>query len=279
MCLVLLAWRTHEACPLFLVANRDELYRRPALPLAPWRDAPEIIGGRDLEAGGGWLAAHADGRFAAITNVRQGDALPGQESRGEILTRYFNNHLEPHEFIEKIEMNSYAGFNLLLGSRQEVLYCSNRNGVRPRSLSPGIYGLSNHRLDTPWPKLLKSRRVFAAALDPLDALPAPEVFFRILSDRGLAPDHDLPHTGVPLEIERMLSAIFIVSPTYGTRASTLMRQHPDGHFSMIERSFGPNGVFLGESRAETGPASGFRAHSFGGVANRSAFHNENAARP
>jgi len=250
MCLALFAWQVYKTCPLLFAANRDEFHTRPSLPLAPWRDAPQILGGRDLEAGGSWLACHADGRFAALTNVRQGMTTPNARSRGELIANYLKSGLPPNEFIKEIEPKSYAGFNLLLGNRHELLYFSNRNDVHPQCLPPGIYGLSNHCLDTPWPKLLNAKRAFAALSQELFA--PPEDFFALLSDRRLAADQDLPQTGVPLVVERMLSAIFIVSPEYGTRASTLLRQYPDGHFDMIERRFGADGASLGEARAKTG---------------------------
>ena len=249
MCLALFAWQVYKTCPLLLAANRDEFHTRPSLPLAPWRDAPQILGGRDLEAGGSWLACHADGRFAALTNVREGVTTPNVRSRGELIANYLQGNLQPDDFIQKIEPESYAGFNLLLGSRHALFYLSNRNGVRSQRLSPGIYGLSNHRLETPWPKLLDAKRAFAA-LSPEPFVP--EDFFALLGDRRLAADRDLPQTGVPLAVERLLSAIFIVSPDYGTRASTLLYQHPDGQFDMIERRFGSDGVCLGETQAETG---------------------------
>jgi uncharacterized protein with NRDE domain len=252
MCLILLAWQVHEDYPLALAANRDEFYRRPALPLAPWLDAPDIIGGRDLEAGGSWLACHADGRFAAVTNVRQGQPKTARASRGQLVTNYLKSNLQPVEFIRIIEAESYDGFNLLLGNRQELHYLSNRNHVQPERLKPGIYGLSNHGLDTSWPKLVKAKSAFAAALNTLHA---PDSFFQLLGDRSVAADQDLPNTGVPLAIERLLSAIFIVSPDYGTRASTLALGHKSGYFRLWERSFGPEGRLLDERMSQTSPIS------------------------
>jgi uncharacterized protein with NRDE domain len=252
MCLILLAWQLHSDYPLVLAANRDEVYRRPTLPLAAWRDTPHIIGGRDLEAGGGWLACRNGcdhtGRFAAVTNVRQGPQVEaGAKSRGQLVVNYLQGDLHPIEFIEDIDPDSYAGFNLLLGHQQELYYYSNRNKVQAERLQPGIYGLSNHRLDTPWPKLVSAKKAFTAALA---TLPAPEPFFQLLADQARAPDHDLPHTGVPLDVERLLSAVFIASPDYGTRASTLLLGQRDGHFNMLERSFGANGRLLGDAIAQ-----------------------------
>jgi uncharacterized protein with NRDE domain len=245
MCLILFAWQCHDAFPLALAANRDEFHRRPTLPLARWRETPDICGGRDLEAGGGWLACHGDGRFAAVTNVRQAAASrPDPQSRGRLIAGYLQGSLAPAAFAATIAGDDYDGFNLLLGDRRELHYLSNRNGVQAQKLPPGIYGLSNHCLDTPWPKVVTGKAAFAAALP---ALPAPDAFFRLLADRDIAADRDLPATGVPLAWERILSAIFIVSPEYGTRASTLMLRDNDAHWRMTERSFGPDGEILGES--------------------------------
>ncbi|MGB4468020.1 MAG: NRDE family protein [Azovibrio sp.] len=246
MCLILVAWQVHEDFPLVLAANRDEYYCRPALPLAPWTDSPDILGGRDLEAGGSWLACHRDGRFAAVTNVRQGSPEKARCSRGDLVRNYLQSNLQPDEFAETIRAEEYAGFNLLLGSREALLYLSNRGresvrALSVQALSPGIYGLSNHQLDSPWPKLLKAREDFSRALA---GLPDDEAFFRLLADTGQAADADLPDTGVPLALERMLSSIFVASATYGTRASTLMRCDRMGNFSMEERRFGPHGVSL-----------------------------------
>jgi uncharacterized protein with NRDE domain len=248
MCLILLAWQVHEDYPLVLAANRDEFHHRPALPLAFWRDAPEIVGGRDLQAGGGWLACHTDGRFAAVTNVRQGTTDAPATSRGELVSNYLKNDLQPIDFIKMLAQGSYAGFNLFLGSRQALYYFSNRNQVKPQRLKAGIYGLSNHCLDTPWPKLLNARRAFAAQLGDL---PEPEPFFHLLNDKTQADDRDLPATGIPLALERLLSAIFIVSPDYGTRSSTLMLRHKNGAFRCIERRFTPEGHVLDEQCVQT----------------------------
>ncbi len=248
MCLILLAWKVRQDFPLVLAANRDEYYSRPSLPIGPWSDQPDIFGGRDLQAGGSWLACHRDGRFAAVTNVRQGQPQQAEKSRGELLSSYFNSNLQAHDFIESISIGSYGGFNLLLGDEASLWYLSNCNGEPARKLSPGIYGLSNHQLDTPWPKLVAARNAFTQTLD---TLPEMAPFFHLLADRELAADADLPQTGVSLEAERMLSAIFVSSPHYGTRASTVMLKDGEGNFTLLERSFGPEGRFLGEKVIRT----------------------------
>jgi uncharacterized protein with NRDE domain len=245
MCLILFAWQAHPDYPLVLAANRDEFYRRPSLALAQWDDAPGVFGGRDVQAGGGWLACCADGRFAAVTNVRQGVAVQtGVKSRGRLVADYLRGKLSSAEFATTVVGGEYDGFNLLLGDQRELYYLSNRNGVAVQPLPPGIYGLSNHRLDTAWPKVVRAKAAFTAALP---TLPDGEAFFRVLGDRAIAADADLPATGVTLALERMLSAVFIASADYGTRASTLLRAQRGEQMVMTERRFGAAGVVLGET--------------------------------
>lgn len=237
MCLIAVAWQVHPDFPLVLAANRDEFYDRPTAAAAWWDDAPEIAGGRDLQAGGTWLGVSRRGRFAAVTNVREPGLPTGNCSRGALTASYLRGNQSAREFADTIRDADYAGFNLLLGDGQHLVYCSNR-GERQRKLAPGIYGLSNHRLDTPWPKLVKLRGAFAQALAEL---PATEACFQLLADSHLAPDHELPATGVSLEWERVLSAIFVRTEGYGTRASTVLRQMAAGGFWLEERSFNAEG--------------------------------------
>ncbi len=237
MCLIVIGWRTHPDFPLVVAANRDEFHARPTAPLARWTDSPGIIGGRDLVAGGTWLGLSETGRFAAITNVREPGMPEGECSRGLLTRDFLMSTLSPMEFAERIEGNRYAGFNLLLADEHGLVYCSNRDG-NPRLLDPGVYGLSNHLLDTPWPKLVAARQRFSEALPDL---PNEAGFFDLLSDKRLVDDENLPNTGVPIEWERLLSAIFVRSENYGTRASTVLWRHFDGAFAVHEKSFGPNG--------------------------------------
>ncbi len=248
MCLILIAWQMHRDYPLVLAANRDEWYDRPSLPLATWHDAPHILGGRDLQAGGSWLACHRDGRFAAVTNVRQGTPEKAPRSRGDLVRDYLNENTQPIEFIDSIRRDEYGGFNLLLGNGEELVYLSNRDAGPARHLPPGIYGLSNHRLDSPWPKLVKAREDFGRALA---RLPDEEAFFGVLADREQADDRDLPDTGVPLATERMLSSIFVVSDHYGTRCSTLLLRDRRSVLRITERRFGPRGEPQGSTQLST----------------------------
>jgi uncharacterized protein with NRDE domain len=244
MCLILIAWRTHPDFPLVMAANRDEFHARPAAPAAPWAEDPRVLGGRDLEAGGTWLAARDDGRFAAVTNVREPGAAKGTRSRGRLVQDFLLGGADPADYAASIDGAAFSGFNLLAGHAGDLWYRSNRDGAA-RRLEPGIYGLSNHLLDTPWPKLVTAKAGFRQALT---SLPDPERCFRILADRETVPDRDLPATGLTPEWERMLSAIFVQSETYGTRAGTLLTRAVDGTVSLEERRFGPDGRMTGADR-------------------------------
>lgn len=243
MCLIVFAWRPGHALPLVVAANRDEFYARPTQALAAWEDAPGVHAGRDLEAGGSWLGVGRDGRFAALTNIRDPGQAPGPRSRGELVAAYLQGELGVQAYLDQVASRSsqYSGFNLLVGDGRQLGYLHAREG-RPRLLAAGVYGLSNAGLDTPWPKLLKAR----AGLERVLETPEPEQLLALLADPAPAADSELPDTGVGLATERLLSSVFIASQTYGTRASTVLVVNKDGRRRMIERSFGPFGGHLGE---------------------------------
>ena len=247
MCLIVVGWRVHPDYPLVVAANRDEFYARPTAIAARWPDVPQIIGGIDLEAGGTWLGITESGRFAAVTNVREPNMAKAASSRGALTRDFLLADMPAGDYAEQIEGSHYAGFNLLLSDGESLLYCSNRDG-EPRALPPGIYGLSNHLLDSPWPKLVQARQRFTAALQHL---PEEAAFFELLADQTIVEDDKLPQTGVPLEWERLLSAVFVKSENYGTRASTLLWQGSDGTVKLHEQSFGPNGQALQSSVIST----------------------------
>ena len=238
MCLIVFAWRPDHAQPLVVAANRDEFHSRPSLPLGCWEDAPWIIGGRDLQAGGTWMGVTARGRFAALTNIRAPGQAIGPRSRGELPEQYLRGNLPPADYLAELaeRRGEYAGFNLLVGDRQTLWYLNSHDG-QLQALQAGVYGLSNAGLDTPWPKLRKARAALADALDQ----PEPERLLALLADAEPAAEHELPQTGVPLEWERRLSSVFIASAEYGTRASTALIRHADGSLDIVERSFGPDG--------------------------------------
>ncbi|MFY0728350.1 NRDE family protein [Pseudomonas sp. NFX15] len=243
MCLIVFAWRPGHAQPLIVAANRDEFYARPSLPLAQWPDAPHVHAGRDLEAGGTWLGLGANGRFAALTNIRDPHQPPARKSRGELVAGFLCASASIDDYLTDVVARSpeYAGFNLLLGNSHELWHFNARES-QAVMLQPGVYGLSNASLDTPWPKLLKAK----AALSEVLADPQPQALLALLGDAQAAPFADLPDTGVGLATETLLSSVFIASQSYGTRASTALIVQADGTRQMVERSFGPFGGHLGE---------------------------------
>jgi uncharacterized protein with NRDE domain len=256
MCLILLAWHAHPDYPLVVAANRDEFFARPSAPATFWEESPQVLAGRDLEAGGTWLGVSRTGRFAALTNYREGmrensevhsQKRPNPPSRGALVADFLTGNTSPETYLAGLATHGtdYNGFNLFVGDHQRLGYCANRGvgACAPRWLTPGIYGLSNHLLDTPWPKLASAKAAFAKALAEL---PRQEPFFELLADREIVADPHLPETGVPLDWERILSAVFVSSPTYGTRASTLLTMHREGLITLTEHSFGTGAAPLGE---------------------------------
>ena len=236
--------RPGHATPLVLAANRDEFYARPALPLGPWDDAPQIIAGRDLEAGGSWLGITEQGRFAALTNIRAARQPRGGHSRGELVAGFLRGNDSPAEYLRQVagRLEDYAGFNLLVGDRNELHVLNSREGL-PRALEAGIHGLSNAELNTPWPKLERARAGLVKTL----AQPTLAALLALLEDDWQPPPELLPDTGIDPRWERMLGSIFIRSDDYGSRASTALVVNADGSFEMAERSFGSQGRRLGET--------------------------------
>ena len=247
MCLILFSLDQHPRYPLIIAANRDEKYARPSLPLAFWPDAPDVAGGRDLEAGGTWLGMTRQGRWAALTNYRQaGSYRLDAPSRGRLVSNYLLGNVSPERYVETIRATAeqYNGFNLLIGSGTEVHYFSNRADHSQR-VSPGSHGLSNHLLDSPWPKVTAGRQMLDSL--PRDLTPAPltDLLLQGLQARVTPLDSELPDTGVGVQHERVLSPPFIVSETYGTRASTVILVDRAGAVSITERLFGSLGKPLG----------------------------------
>lgn len=249
MCLILFLYDIRKDCRLVLGANRDEFYERATAPLDFWEESPDILAGRDLKGGGTWMGITRSGRFAALTNYRdpasqQADA----PSRGKLVSEFLQSSVSPVQYLEKLqsEGHRYNGFNLILGDRRNLFYYSNRlDGIQ--KLGPGLYGLSNRFLDTPWPKVEKGKAGFAQLGKEFDR----EDIFHILSDRSTAPDDQLPETGVSREWERMLSSIFISSPTYGTRSASALLISQKGEVCFAERTFVPveGGVKEGQTRS------------------------------
>lgn len=241
MCLILFAYKTHLRYPLILAANRDEFYARPTAPAAFWDDAPQVLAGKDLTAGGTWLGITKSGRFAAVTNYRDPLAPLGEKSRGDLTKDFLIGNESAENYLRRIEREkeNYSGFNLLAGGfgadESELFYYSNRGGA-PQKLSAGTYGLSNALLDTPWHKVETGKAKFAEILREGDEI-TPADLFSILADRTVAPPEKLPATGVGVERERVLSPAFIETEGYGTRLSTILLIGRDGRVNFIEKTF------------------------------------------
>ncbi|GAB3471410.1 NRDE family protein [Polaromonas eurypsychrophila] len=230
MCLIAFAIGASARWPLLIAANRDEFLDRPTLPLARWKSeaGTEIISGRDLRAGGTWMGLTAAGRIAMLTNVRGPASLTGEKSRGELITRWLDSDGDAASFMAQMEPAAYGGFNLVLGDfNSSVLHwLSNKPGpgLESRALQPGVYGLSNGALDTPWPKTLGLKRALDSALTASSENAVEQELMAALRDRRRADREDLPSTGVPLALEEALSSAFVDFPEhgYGTRCSTVL---------------------------------------------------------
>jgi len=242
VCLILIAIDSHPDFALIVAANRDEFYDRPSAVAEFWGDAPWVLGGRDLKAGGTWLGVDRRGRFAAVTNYRQGEReAAAPRSRGHLVGDFLTSGIDPRAHLDRVQRDAalYNGFNLIAGHAAELWYFSNRQGS-PLALGAGVYGLSNHLLDTAWPKVTSSKNALSALLtaDPGELIPN---LFALLSDSRQAADHLLPQTGVSDEWERLLSSAFIASSDYGTRSSTVVLAGRDGRVVFVERTFGSGG--------------------------------------
>jgi len=261
MCLILLALNVVPRRPWLLLGNRDEFHARPSAPAQAWADAPQVIGGRDLEAGGSWLALNRNGRFAAITNVRSGTPRRGTRSRGELVATFARGGAAPVSYAHEAATHraEFGPFNFVVGDRKTVA-CASSLREEAWSLGPGVHVLSNGPPDASWPKATRLRERFLALYrvpdgqdpaSPGSAGPEDAALLDLLADISQPPDQELPETGVSLELERILAPIFIRGEQYGTRASTLAYARSDGGMVLHERRFGPGGVRAGETRIET----------------------------
>jgi uncharacterized protein with NRDE domain len=253
MCLLVLAWRSHPKYRLVVAANRDEYHARPSAPLAPWPDIEGVIGGRDLQAGGAWLAVDTRRRFGIVTNFREfGRPRRGAPSRGGLIPGFLAGALAPGEHLQALETDApgLAGFNLLLADRDSLWYASNRADQFARCLSPGNYGLSNEFLDTPWPKLVRVRARFDSLMNSAKASDADALgaeLFDMLADRETTPATELPPGDLSPEWARKLSAPFVLDPGYGTRCSTILTISNRGELRISERRFDATGAPSGQS--------------------------------
>lgn len=245
MCLILVAWRAHPDYPLVVAANRDEFFKRRTAGADFFPDQPSVLAGRDLEAGGTWLGIARGGRFAALTNFRDPARHKSDApSRGKLVTDFLTGSISIDAYVDALDPAAYNGFNLLLGDMNRLAAFSNVSRER-HELAPGVYGLSNHLFDTPWPKVGAGKTALSAALA---SLPDESPLRGLLHDDRIHPDAVLPATGVPLEWERLLSAAFIRSPDYGTRCSTVVKVGIDGTATFDEQTWLPGGMVGGRRR-------------------------------
>lgn len=245
MCLIVFAWRAHPEYALILAANRDEFHRRPAEPARFWPESPQLLAGRDLTQGGAWCGVTRDGRVAAVTNYRDPSmAEAGKRSRGHLVRDYLQGSMDAPAAATQAELTKaeFSEFNLLLADRATLCYVGSRN-AGPHYIEGGVHGLSNGLLNTAWPKVLHARSALELLL--ANGPVTPEALFDVLGSRRIAPDAELPDTGIGLQMERFLSAPFIVSETYGTRASTVVLVTHAGEVRFVERRFDAAGDCTG----------------------------------
>ena len=282
MCLIVFSYKDHATYPLIFAGNRDEFHARPATPAHFWEKRPDLLAGRDLKAGGTWLGVTTGGRFATVTNYHESvQSVSGnRHSRGDLVTEYLRKATPTESYLSDLEprAGAFNGFNLIFGSAEALYYLSNRStadiypgpadirmpGTREseasstgggpsalssRAIEPGLHGLSNEQLDTPWPKVVRAKQLFRNVVDD-DGEPDLDGLLDLLADSRPAPDDRLPRKRSNPELERALSAIFIPGDVYGTRASTVVLFRSDGRVRFAERTFGPGGVESGTQMFE-----------------------------
>lgn len=238
MCLIIFAYDVHPSYKLVLAANRDEFYDRPSASADFWKDYPDLLAGRDLKEKGTWLGVTRQGKFAAITNYRDpASFMFDAKSRGKLVKDFLGGKNNAEEFIKKISRQDakYNGYNLILQDSGGFYYYSNRGGEKQK-ITAGIHGLSNHLLNTPWPKVVRGKKLMKEALKSKRAA-MEEALFALLSDRRFPPPEKLPSTGVDKEWEKVLSPIFIKSPHYGTRSSTVLLIGKNRRVTFIEKNY------------------------------------------
>ncbi|MCY7293958.1 NRDE family protein [Alteromonas sp. a30] len=249
MCILFLAVNQHPRYPLIIAANRDEFYARPTAASQFWEDSPDVLAGRDLEAGGTWMGMNKNGRLAALTNIRA-PSPPRIETRtrGELISNFLNSATAAQDYARILykSFNRYRGYNLLFG-HWDNLRVYNNHLNRIDNVKDGYYGLSNAWLDSPWPKIESGKANLEQICSTSDEI-YHEDLFDLLRDETKAPEAELPQTGIPSEHEKQLSSIFINIPDYGTRSSTVLTVNEMGHVNWFERTFNEMGDVVGNDR-------------------------------
>jgi uncharacterized protein with NRDE domain len=249
MCLIIFSYDMHPRYRLILAANRDEDYNRPTAPLRFWDDPTGIFAGRALKHNGMWLGVSRTGRIAAITNFREPDfRIENAPSRGLLVGDFLASKQPPEHYIKQVKSmgQRYNGFNLFVGDRSGLFYYSNR-GNSIQKLKPGLYGVSNRFLDTPWPKVVKGKAALKKLIDNTGNIDTEDIF-GVLKDSACPPDNMLPDTGVGLTWERILSPLFITSKFYGTRSSSIVLMERSDKITFLERTFIPEGAVSKEEK-------------------------------
>jgi len=251
MCLVALAWNVMPNLPLLVAANRDEFYDRGTHKLHFWDDQPNICAGRDIQAGGTWMGVSRQGRFAAVTNFREGSPRAAARSRGDLVTGFLSSTQSAQDWAHGLEpfKHDFAGFNLLFGVIGQALFFSTNRGRPPIELPNGIHAVSNGTLNDHWPKVTGLKNGLTTLLGDSDG-PDDEAILALLTNKQEAADDLLPSTGIDRALERRLSARMIVSPGYGTRSSTIIRAYADGEVSILEHSYDRQGARDATQKAE-----------------------------
>jgi len=248
VCLVNFHFQDYRFYKLIVVANRDEFYDRATATADFWEDYPDILGGRDLLHTGTWLGMTRGGRFAALTNYRDPNEGQRRFSRGDIVRDFLAESDAPVHFIQKISNNkeNYGGYNIVVGDGNHLFHYNNVLDEM-NEITSGTHSLSNHTLNTPWPKVAKGKKRLSEYVQSCPGEVAVNSLFDIISDQTMADDLELPETGVGLEMERLLSPMFIKIPNYGTRSSTVLLTDKENHVTFVERTF-QDGEFQVENR-------------------------------
>jgi uncharacterized protein with NRDE domain len=239
MCLILFAYKSHPRYKLVIAANRDEFYNRKTAPAAFWEDHPRLLAGRDLQAMGTWMGINKNGRISMLTNYRDlSNIKPQAPTRGKLVSNFLITNSTPNTYLDAINplAKSFNDFNILLGTADDLWYYSNKE-TKKTMLGSGVYGLSNHLINTPWPKVEAGKEALSNELK--NEKVEIENLFATLKSEAKADKDRLPGTGVGFEMERMLSPMFIKSTEYGTRCSTIILVDKDNHVKFVERTYVP----------------------------------------
>ncbi len=239
MCLIVFGYKAHPDYNLIFAANRDENHSRPTRAAQFWDNYTHLLAGKDLKAGGTWMGINKLGAMAAITNYRNpADQKKNSPSRGHLVLDYLKNSGPPEKYLEKIDRNvdAYNGFSLILGNMKKLMFYSNQERTK-KEIEPGIHGLSNHLLDTPWPKVKRAKEQLWQIIQNPEF--SEDALFSLLEDERKPSEEELPDTGIPLHLEKKVSPIFIKSEDYGTRSSTVLLIHKNGKITFTEKRFKP----------------------------------------